>query len=107
MVDEALGLMDYELIAYFAVTCGLRPARRLLPLFEPLPAPRPGQISAPVWRNAPARTTASACHVGTVSQWIAAYMIFSSVASVAENSATTLPCRATRMRSDSAIISGR
>ncbi len=40
-------------------------------------------------------------------QCTAAYMIFSSVASSAENSSTTLPCRDTRMRSDSAMISGR
>ncbi len=40
-------------------------------------------------------------------QWMAAYMIASCVASVAENSVTTLPCLATRMRSDSAITSGR
>ena len=40
-------------------------------------------------------------------QWIAAYMIFSSVASSAENSSTTLPCRETRIRSDRAMISGR
>ena len=40
-------------------------------------------------------------------QWMAAYMIFSSVASNAENSSTTLPMRHTRMRSESAITSGR
>ena len=40
-------------------------------------------------------------------QWIAAYMIFSSVASSAEYSSTTLPMRCTRMRSDSAMTSGR
>ena len=40
-------------------------------------------------------------------QCTAAYMIFSSVASNAENSSTTLPCRETRMRSDSAMISGK
>ncbi len=40
-------------------------------------------------------------------QWIAAYMIFSCVASVAEYSTTTLPCLATKMRSDSDITSGR
>ncbi len=40
-------------------------------------------------------------------QWMAAYMIFSSVASIAENSSTTLPCLDTRIRSDSAMISGR
>jgi 2-polyprenyl-6-methoxyphenol hydroxylase-like FAD-dependent oxidoreductase len=40
-------------------------------------------------------------------QCTAAYMIFSSVASSAENSSTTLPCLDTRMRSESAMISGR
>jgi hypothetical protein len=40
-------------------------------------------------------------------QWMAAYMIFSSVASRAENSSTTLPWRQTRIRSDSASSSGR
>jgi len=45
--------------------------------------------------------------ISSYHQWIAAYMIFSSVASVTENSSTTLPCRETKMRSDSAMISGR
>src|SRR6201981_393420 len=40
-------------------------------------------------------------------QWMAAYMIFSSVASSAENSSTTFPIRHTRMRSESAITSGK
>ena len=40
-------------------------------------------------------------------QCMAAYMIFSCVASVAEYSTTTLPCLATRMRSDSDITSGK
>ncbi len=40
-------------------------------------------------------------------QWMAAYMIFSSVASKAEYSSTTLPIRLTSTRSDSAMISGR
>ncbi len=40
-------------------------------------------------------------------QCTAAYMIFCSVASSAPISSTILPCRATRMRSDSAMISGR
>ncbi len=44
---------------------------------------------------------------GWSAQWIAAYMMASSVASSAENSSTTLPCLQTRMRSDSAMISGR
>jgi hypothetical protein len=41
MINEPLELKDCELIACFAVRCGLRPARRLLPLFEPSLAPRP------------------------------------------------------------------
>jgi hypothetical protein len=42
MVDEAMGLVNYELSAYFAVPCGLRPSRSLLPLFEPSAPPRSG-----------------------------------------------------------------
>ncbi len=40
-------------------------------------------------------------------QCTAAYMVFSTVASAAENSSTTRPWRITRMRSASAITSGR
>ncbi len=37
MVDAILRRKEYELIDYFAVTCGLRLSCSLLPLFEPFP----------------------------------------------------------------------
>jgi hypothetical protein len=43
MVKEAMGLMYYELIAYFAMPCGLRSSRGLLPLSSFLRLPGGGK----------------------------------------------------------------
>jgi hypothetical protein len=53
------------------------------------------------------RTTAHSNICPLPGQWIAAYMMPSWVASLPANSTTTLPCLATRMRSDKAITSGK
>jgi hypothetical protein len=80
----------------------LTPARRVNVLSFCAARPAPGDA-----RGAALERELSRRAISPLTQWMAAYMIFSSVASSAENSSTTLPWRETRTRSDSAMISGR